>query len=107
MAATFLHFQCYQAQFQGGSFSATVQLKDQFQTYKTTVGTPSLFCTPVTKTVIQGPNMKVPQPANHLTCYTIKGPTISQSRAYANQFQKAEVTVGTPDLLCVPTNKTG
>lgn len=107
MATTFSHFECYQAGFQGGSFNATVQLKDQFQTYKTGVSTPSLFCTPVAKTVIQGPNMKVPPPANHLTCYSIKGPTIQQTRAYANQFQQGEATVGTPALLCVPTHKTG
>lgn len=106
MATTFSHFECYTAQVQG-SFGATVQLTDQFQTYQTGVGAPSLFCTPVTKKVIQGPHMKAPAPANHLTCYAIQGPTIQQTRAFANQFQKGEVTVGTPSLLCVPTNKTG
>ena len=105
-ATTFSHFECYQATFQG-QFSANVQLTDQFQSYATSVGSPQLFCTPVTKKVLSGPRMRAPSPANHLTCYSIKGPTIQQSRAFANQFLKGQVQVGTPSLLCVPTNKTG
>jgi hypothetical protein len=103
---TFSHFECYQAQI-GGQFAATVELTDQFQQYQTNVGPAQLFCTPVTKKVISGPNMRVPNPADHLTCYQIKGPTIQQSRAYANQFISNKVLVGTPSLLCVPTHKTG
>ena len=103
---TFSHFQCYTAAF-GQSPSAAVQLTDQFQTYQTKIGAPELFCTPVTKKVLSGPHLKPPPPADHLTCYSIQGPQIQQSRAYANQFVKDQVTVGTPSLLCVPTHKTG
>ena len=105
-ARTFSHFECYQAKFQG-QFSATVELTDQFQQFQTGIGAPQLFCTPVTKKVISGPHMVAPPPANHLTCYAIQGPTIQQTRSFANQFLKGQVQVGTPTLLCVPTNKTG
>jgi hypothetical protein len=59
------------------------------------------------KKVISGPNFKVPKPADHLTCYSIKGPTIDQTRKMQNQFIRNAVNVGTPTLLCVPTHKTG
>ncbi|MFZ0033342.1 MAG: hypothetical protein WAK84_15880 [Candidatus Cybelea sp.] len=104
---TYSHFQCYTAQIQGSFSGAVVQLTDQFQKYETKVGAPQFFCTPVTKHVVSGPNMRVPAPANHLTCYQIQGPTIRQNRAFANQFEKGNVTVGTPTLLCLPTNKQG
>lgn len=107
MATTFSHFECYTAKF-GQSPSAAVQLTDQFQSYETKIGVPELFCTPVTKKVVSGPHFKPPPPADHLTCYAIQGPTINASRPYANQFLKQDqVAVGTPNLLCVPTHKTG
>jgi hypothetical protein len=101
----FSHFECYTAQLK--SVQEEVQLGDQFQSYKTAVGAPEFFCTPVTKKVISGTNMRVPAPADHLTCYMIKGPSIQQSRPYTNQFIQDTVTVGVPQLLCVPTNKQG
>jgi hypothetical protein len=103
---TFSHFECYQATFKG-QFAATVELTDQFQQYQTGVGAPQLFCTPVTKKVVSGPHLKAPNPADHLTCYAIQGPTIQQTRSMANQFLRGSVTVGQPTLLCVPTHKTG
>lgn len=107
MVTTFSHFECYMAKF-GQAPGAAVQLTDQFQTYQTKIGVPELFCTPVTKKVLSGPHFRPPPPADHLTCYAIQGPTINQTRAYANQFLKQDqVTVGTPTLLCVPTHKTG
>ncbi|MGA8535233.1 MAG: hypothetical protein WB615_14085 [Candidatus Tumulicola sp.] len=107
MARAFSHFECYTAQFDAQFPGATVQLIDQFQKYKTGVGAPQMFCTPVTKKVLSGPNMKVPAPADHLTCYPIQGPTQQQQRPFANQFEVGTVVVGTPNWLCVPTNKTG
>jgi hypothetical protein len=106
MVTTFSHFECYTAKF-GMTPQALLQLTDQFQQYQTKLGPPTLFCTPVMKKVLQGPNKKVPPPADHLTCYAIQGPQIQQSRAYANQFVRDQVSVGTPSLLCVPTHKTG
>jgi hypothetical protein len=105
-AVTFSHFECYQAKF-GGQFGATVELTDQFQQYNSGVGAPQLFCTPVMKKVISGHNLRVPSPADHLTCYSIQGPSIDQTRKMQNQFIRNTVTVGTPTLLCVPTHKTG
>ncbi len=102
----FSHFECYMAQMKPIQ-QEVVQLTDQFQSYKTTVGAPQFFCTPVTKKVLSGVNMRVPLPANHLACYQIKGPAIQQSRPYTNQFIMDTVTVGVPQLLCVPTNKQG
>ncbi|MBV8067806.1 MAG: hypothetical protein JO113_07500 [Candidatus Eremiobacteraeota bacterium] len=105
-ATTFSHFECYNAvlpKFSG----AQVNLKDQFQSYTTGVGQPELFCTPVTKTVISGPNMHVPPPADHLTCYQIQGPNPNQTRTFYNQFQKGQVSVQSPALLCLPTHKVG
>jgi len=101
----FSHFECYTAQLQ--AVRATVQLTDQFQSYQTALGSPQFFCTPVTKKVISGPRVTVPAPANHLTCYQIQGPGIQQSRPYTNQFIKSTVSVGVPQLLCLPTNKQG
>jgi hypothetical protein len=106
MVTTFSHFECYSAKF-GMTPTALVQLTDQFQQYQTNIGPPVLFCTPVTKKVLRGPHLRVPPPADHLTCYQIQGPPIQQTRAYANQFVKDQVSVGTPSLLCVPTHKTG
>jgi hypothetical protein len=106
-ARTFSHFECYAAKFQGQFGGATVELTDQFQQFQTGVGAPQLFCTPVTKKVVSGPNMRVPAPADHLTCYPIQGPTLQQTRQFANQFEKGQVTVGTPNMLCLPTHKTG
>lgn len=105
-AVTFSHFECYTAELPhfGG---AQVQLTDQFQTYSTGVGQVQYFCTPVMKKVIKGPNMKVPPPADHLTCYQIQGPTVNQQRPMYNQFQRANVVAETPALLCLPTHKTG
>lgn len=106
-AVRFSHFQCYTAQLQGSFSGALVALTDQFQKYRTKVGPAQFFCTPVTKHVISGPNMQVPQPADHLTCYQIQGPAITQTRPFANQFERGNVTVGMPTLLCLPTNKQG
>ena len=106
-ARTFSHFECYSAKFQSQFGGATVLLTDQFQQFQTGVGPPQLFCTPVTKKVLSGPNMRVPAPADHLTCYTIQGPTLQQTRPYADQFEMGQVTVGTPTMLCLPTHKTG
>ena len=107
MARVFSHFECYTSTFQGKFNGALVQLTDQFQQYQTNVGRAELFCTPVTKKVISGPNMPVPPPADHLTCYPIKGPSLLQTRPFANQFDTGQVTVGNPSLLCLPTHKTG
>lgn len=106
MRTAFSHFECYTATF-GMQPGALLQLTDQFQKYQTKLGVPELFCTPVMKKVISGPHLTPPPPADHLTCYAIQGPTIQQSRAYANQFVNDQVMVGTPSLLCVPTHKTG
>ena len=103
--AAFSHFECYSAQLK--PVQATVQLTDQFQSYQTALGPPELFCTPVTKKVISGPHVIVPKPADHLTCYQIQGPGIQQMRPYTNQFIQDTVAVGTPQLLCLPTNKQG
>ena len=102
----FSHFECYAAQMKPVQ-GEVVQLTDQFQTYKTQIGAPQFFCTPVTKKVISGPRVPVPAPADHLSCYQIQGPTIQQQRPYTNQFIMDTVAVGSPQLLCVPTNKQG
>lgn len=102
----FSHFECYTAQ--AKPIQAEVNLKDQFQSYKTAVGPPQFFCTPVTKKVISGPNFPVPAPADHLMCYQIQGKALQQTRPYSNQFiQQDVVGVGVPQLLCVPSNKQG
>ncbi len=106
-AVVFSHFECYQAAFKGKYSGANVELTDQFQQYQTGIGQPELFCTPVTKKVISGPNLHVPRPADHLTCYSMQGPNPNQSRPFVNQFERGTVTVGQPIMLCLPTNKTG
>jgi hypothetical protein len=106
-ATRFSHFECYQAQFQA-PVSAAVSLTDQFQSYQTQVGPADMFCTPVVKKLLPpGRPLRVPAPADHLTCYHIQGPPANQARPIANQLQKTVVQVFTPIYLCVPTNKTG
>jgi hypothetical protein len=106
-AVRFSHFECYTSQVQGSFGGALVTLTDQFQKYRTKVGPAQFFCTPVTKHVVSGPDMQVPAPADHLTCYQIQGPTVQQTRPFTNQFEKGNVTAITPALLCLPTNKQG
>jgi hypothetical protein len=103
----FSHFECYQSQFSPSTAPFSVQLTDQFQSYKTAAANPDMFCTPVKKKLLSGQPLKPPQPINHLTCYHIQGPSPQQTRPIANQLENAQVTVLNPIYLCVPTNKTG
>jgi hypothetical protein len=65
---------------------------------------PSLFCNPVDKN-----NEGIVNAADHLTCYTVKGPKLQkQDRPkveIANQFGTLELEVQKPFLLCVPSTK--
>jgi hypothetical protein len=103
---TFSHFECYKAAV-NPAVQAQVDLKDQFQEFQTPVGPSDLFCTPVTKTLLTGHPLRVPRPADHLTCYHIDGPTIQQQRNFINQLQRGTVQFGSPAYLCVPTHKFG
>jgi hypothetical protein len=108
-AVVFSHFECYTPVQPGPPPPAprnVVQLTDQFQMIQTKVGPSELFCTPVMKKLQQGVHpLPVPPPANHLTCYAIMGPTINHVVLASNQLQKQQLQLGTPALLCVPTNK--
>ena len=105
-STTFSHFLCYQAQI-SPSVSDTVGLVDQFNNFQTTTGSADMFCTPVKKTPLNYKPLKVPPPADHLTCYHIQGPSTNQSRKFTNQFESGGVTVVTPVYLCAPTHKFG
>ena len=102
----FSHFECYTAQVKQ-PVSVGVDLTDQFHEFQTKTATADMFCTPVTKKLINSKPLRVPPPADHLTCYHIKGPAIQQTRQIQNQLERTTVSVGTPTYLCVPTNKTG
>lgn len=59
------HFKCYRVL--GRPFQTTVMVSDQFETQPTTLIEPRLICNPVDKN-----GEGIPDPDNHLTCYTIK-----------------------------------
>jgi polyhydroxybutyrate depolymerase len=102
------HFKCYKAKdLKSPKFAATtVALNDQFgiNDGDFDVKKPSLFCNPVNKN-----NEGIVNAADHLTCYTVKGPKLpKQDRPkveVANQFGTLQLEVQKPFLLCVPSTK--
>jgi len=97
------HYKCYRTY--GASKRIVLKLRDQFQDGTTaTVLRPRDFCNPVEKTH-NGEQTKVNNPHAHLLCYTI-ATTAFDGRALArNQFGLADLPLGTPDMLCVPSEK--
>lgn len=98
------HDQCYAVEAQSplerfGPLGK-VRLKDQFGKEKVKVGSPKWLCAPVQKNA-EG----IQHPVNHLVCYAIRDEPKDIAVQIRNQFEKANLIVGRPRLLCVPSAK--
>lgn len=92
-----------------------VSVTNQFGRARLTTGQPNLLCLPSWKSLTGPPNQPAPQPPglDHFTCYpvtVVPGTppfTPPSSVALLDQFARTPtpVTVLTPKLLCVPTEK--
>ena len=92
----------------GRAIDKSVELKDQFGSFRTRVGRPKLLCNPTDKLHPPAPPTLIQHEFAHLLCYGIERRRLDppQSRAIRNQFEawnraRAEVAV----LLCVPSTK--
>ncbi len=98
------HFQCYGVQ-SSEENNVNVELSDQFGETFQVARNPALFCTPVTKCVVESQECVYPeQPDAHLTCYRLD-PTnhVNQNVTVFNQFGEYPLTVTGSKLLCVPS----
>ena len=99
------HFKCYRIRGKGFT-KRDVTLTDQFETRTDTVLKPKLLCTPVNKN-----NEGIPNPALHLTCYTLKAaPFTPQAITVLDQFgeQSGQPFAGECSKrahICVPSIK--
>ena len=83
-----------------GPDGPSVNLVDQFQTQTVDLGSVVAFAPPADKNT-EG----VLNPFDHLTCYDIPVGNFDASVDVFNQFGPQTLTVGDPDMLCVPTEK--
>jgi hypothetical protein len=100
------HFKCYTAI--GDSIEERVRLRDQFNTFRTTVLRPALLCNPVEKA--HGDRVTpITNPTDHLVCYQIASEPFDRDRQpivdTRNQFGREEVRAVRARLLCVPSSK--
>jgi polyhydroxybutyrate depolymerase len=103
------NFKCYKVKDRKAPkfVGTTVQIADQFGINDGTFGVakPFLLCTP---TNVNGEGIK--HPADHLTCYKIKGPELAPQdgpRVDApNALGATELAMKKPALLCLPSTKT-
>ncbi|PYQ15708.1 MAG: hypothetical protein DMF80_07850 [Acidobacteria bacterium] len=100
------HFLCYQAR--GGNVNVVVNLRDQFQSGPATVLRPFLFCNPVSK-LHRDVQVPIKNPDSHLVCYRTMVTEFAGQALVRNQFISGTdgfpITVGSGDILCVPTQK--
>lgn len=96
------HFQCYRVERPiPPSADRTVELRDQFGTYRAKVGRITKICTPVDKN-----GEGIPDDDLHLVCYEV-----SERRdprrpvTTTNQFGRARMYVREAQELCVPSSK--
>jgi hypothetical protein len=102
-------FKCYKAKdLKDPKFaSTTVALSDQFGVNDGAfdVKKPFLLCNP---SDVNGEG--IANPADHLTCYKVKGPKLLKPDRPAvdvqNRFGSVQLAVKKPFLLCVPSAKT-
>ncbi len=94
------HFQGYPATPAAGNDGPIVQIDDQFGSQTTDLGPPIRFLVPVDKN-----DEGLGDPISHLTCYQINEGDSGPAVISTNQFGAQPLTLGTPDSLCVPTEK--
>jgi hypothetical protein len=94
------HFQAYPTTAGAGLDGPIVQIVDQFGTQTTDLGPSIRFLVPADKN-----DEGIGDPFSHLTCYQITDGVAGPAVISTNQFGVQPLTLGTPDSLCVPTEK--
>jgi hypothetical protein len=94
------HFQSYPVAAVTGMDGPIVQIVDQFGSQTTDLGLPIRFLVPADKN-----DEGIDDPISHLTCYQIDDGVAGPQVISTNQFGEQPLTLGTPDSLCVPTEK--
>lgn len=105
------HQLCYAAKAKGFRIPTGVVLKNQFNPrgFPVRIGPAVAHCNPVVK-IIPGPagpiKFPVTNPAAHLACFRITAPKQPTPLVLVqNQFGEADLNVGPPVLLCLPSWK--
>lgn len=103
------HHLCYTATARGFKIPhTTVVLKNQFNSkgFPVKVGPAVLHCNPVAKILPTGRIFRIKFPNAHLACFKIStGPQPTPLVLVQNQFGEADLNVGQPLLLCLPSWK--
>src|SRR3984957_7356569 len=105
--ATIDHQLCYTANATGFKIPS-VQLENQFSTtpFPVKIGAVALHCNPVAKTLPTGKIFPINFPDDHLLCFQItEGQQPTPSVVASNQFGTAQLFLGQPNLLCLPSWK--
>ncbi|HEX4062840.1 MAG TPA: hypothetical protein VHY58_17630 [Streptosporangiaceae bacterium] len=102
------HQLCYTAKTGGFKIPGNVMLENQFSPTPFTVkiGAATLHCNPVEKIVPSGQVFPINFPNDHLLCFQISESQQPTPNVVAsNQFGKAKLILGQPNLLCLPSWK--
>lgn len=102
------HMLCYRAAATGFHIPPRVVLKNQFSPagFVPKIGAVVMHCNPVVKILPTGQRFGVANPAAHLLCFAITAAAQPQRRVLVtNQFGRAPLLVGQPNLLCLPSWK--
>jgi hypothetical protein len=102
------HQLCYTASATGFKIPAGVQLENQFSpaAFPVKIGAVALHCNPVAKTLPTGKIFPINFPNDHLLCWQITEPAQpAPSVVASNQFGTAQLFLGQPNLLCLPSWK--
>jgi hypothetical protein len=96
------HYQCY-GPTSAPPMNILATLQDNFTTGTVTVQSLAYFCNPVVKTH-GGTQTVIQHPQTHLACYWTSPVDFSgRSVNTQDQFSTLALSVGTPNLLCVPS----
>lgn len=102
------HQLCYRASGKGFKIPPSVVLKNQFNRkgFKVKIGPVVVHCNPVKKILPTGKFFPITNPNAHLACFRITAakqatPTV----VVTNQFGRAKLRTGQPNLLCLPSWK--
>jgi hypothetical protein len=105
------HLTCYSVTNPVGTpqftLPSSATLTDQFFAHATTVGSPNLLCSPVSKIVTPPTGTATGDPQHYLVCFVIPASAAFSPRVVfgENQFGKGAVVVLATRELCVPSTQ--
>lgn len=103
------HQLCYRATAKGFKIPKGVILKNALSPtgFKPRITAVAFHCNPVQKSIQGGATFKITNPLAHLLCFNLTAPPQKpQHLVFApNQFGQADLIVGQPNLLCLPSWK--